>query len=915
MAYVPILTTAPPNPWPVMTLAARSGTWATYTGRLWMDATRLANLRAHWVSGDPNFVSLKSNWGIFGTTSHLVMAYVLDYAATGNTANVLAAYNFAVAQEFVPFPPSGNAWDFQIDDVTLYIPYAAYVLDWMWPALSAPQRAALAARLEHFAGYIEGNLNTPGVYLPTRNMGNWGLMACIIAGNGESGFANRLTEARNFAQNQQIFIDEAFSDGGTMGYQVGESWALFPIIMYLTASGELNLINSRCQKIANKGKHLARTVMANGYDYWTNPANLRMGVTGKIILDPDFVAWEASVFAGATKDPLIKQIWAGQMTSPGGWARNFPYTTGSWLAFLYHDDALAQAAQSTLPLSAFFPKSGTHNIRGGWNVASDVNVWFHVGPSFGPMHDDVKAGDIQILRGETQLIVPGRTYPGRNTGWNSWPPGGSLPGNNSITCSCMAFEGADTTNMHGDFSGGQPIYAPDPIAFPKIDSFSNGQATPCSSARVISSTDDGTLTKIVADLSKSYPQVTSLQTTFGMRREGTGKATIVIYEQFVAPVSIDHIRRNFWGPPGIKPTLDNESVIQGTTNAGYLTSNSNKVVIVNGTSQATIQCASVVQRIDLVGGPGFESVYNLAANNPITKAGNNQGDLSADAIARMTGIWRTSPVTSNNVANGEMIVVITVDAQGTTAPTYTRAQALAILGAVVPPPDTQAPTVPTNLIGHVITSTEIDLTWSASTDNVGVTGYKLYRNAGLISTQAGLSFADTGLTPMTTYTYTVQAFDAANNLSALSIPAVVTTDAAPDTQAPTVPINLAGIAASSTQIDLTWTASTDNVSVTGYHVRRNGSVVGTVINPLFSDTGLQPTTTYAYTVDAFDAAGNISAQSSVASVLTPTGPSPPPPPPPPPPVPMPPGSFAITATPELVQIVLPSGMIRYVRQK
>lgn len=89
-----------------------------------------------------------------------------------------------------------------------------------------------------------------------------------------------------------------------------------------------------------------------------------------------------------------------------------------------------------------------------------------------------------------------------------------------------------------------------------------------------------------------------------------------------------------------------------------------------------------------------------------------------------------------------------------------------------------------------------------------------------------------------------------------------------DTTAPTVPTSLSATAISSSQIDLAWTASTDAVGVTGYRVYRGGVQVGTSTINSYSDSGLLASTTYTYTVSAYDAAGNVSAQSSPVSAPT-----------------------------------------------
>ena len=93
-----------------------------------------------------------------------------------------------------------------------------------------------------------------------------------------------------------------------------------------------------------------------------------------------------------------------------------------------------------------------------------------------------------------------------------------------------------------------------------------------------------------------------------------------------------------------------------------------------------------------------------------------------------------------------------------------------------------------------------------------------------------------------------------------------------DTTAPSVPTNLSASAVSSSQINLSWTASTDNVGVAGYTIYRNGSQIATFATNSYSDTGLTASTQYTYTVDAYDAAGNHSSQSTSASATTQSAP-------------------------------------------
>src|SRR5206468_23690 len=180
--------------------------------------------------------------------------------------------------------------------------------------------------------------------------------------------------------------------------------------------------------------------------------------------------------------------------------------------------------------------------------------------------------------------------------------------------------------------------------------------------------------------------------------------------------------------------------------------------------------------------------------------------------------------------------------------------------------DTTPPTTPIGLTAPVAGATGANLSWSASTDNVGVTGYILRRNGVQVATPATTSFADTGLSAATTYSYTVAARDAAGNISPNSTSVSITIA---DTTPPTTPIGLTAAVAGSSNpsgANLSWSASTDNVGVTGNSRRRNGEQVATPVTTGVGETGLSAATTYTYTVAARDAAGNISPDSTSVSI-------------------------------------------------
>jgi hypothetical protein len=96
-------------------------------------------------------------------------------------------------------------------------------------------------------------------------------------------------------------------------------------------------------------------------------------------------------------------------------------------------------------------------------------------------------------------------------------------------------------------------------------------------------------------------------------------------------------------------------------------------------------------------------------------------------------------------------------------------------GAPPAPPTATPPTVPAGLKATVASSSQINLAWTASTDSAGVAGYTIYRNGAEVGTAASTSYDDAGLSPDTTYTYTVSAYDAAGNQSAQSTPVSATT--------------------------------------------------------------------------------------------------------------------------------------------
>ncbi|MDQ3065386.1 MAG: carboxypeptidase regulatory-like domain-containing protein [bacterium] len=194
--------------------------------------------------------------------------------------------------------------------------------------------------------------------------------------------------------------------------------------------------------------------------------------------------------------------------------------------------------------------------------------------------------------------------------------------------------------------------------------------------------------------------------------------------------------------------------------------------------------------------------------------------------------------------------------------------------------DTVAPSTPTSLRADADAHNRVTFTWSASTDNVGVAGYYVYRDGvALGEVGSGTTYVDNTVVANTTYSYKTIAFDAAGNNSGFSEYVPVTTPAAPDTTPPTRPASLTASLVGTSQANLTWSTSSDNLGVKEYDVYRATGTqtavkITTVTTTSFGNTGLSASTTYKYHIVAKDAAGNGSPASPEASVTTPA-PTPP----------------------------------------
>jgi fibronectin type 3 domain-containing protein len=184
-------------------------------------------------------------------------------------------------------------------------------------------------------------------------------------------------------------------------------------------------------------------------------------------------------------------------------------------------------------------------------------------------------------------------------------------------------------------------------------------------------------------------------------------------------------------------------------------------------------------------------------------------------------------------------------------------------------PDTTPPTAPANFAKTGGTETSIATSWTASTDDVGVTEYRLYRNGASAGTATGTTFNFTGLTCGTPYTLEVEAVDAADNESARTS-LTASTDACD--QPPGAPVNLTA-EGSLSSVALSWTGATDDRGIARYNVHRSTSAGFTpsAANRIAQPTGTsytdagRPAGTYFYRVVAEDTGGHLGPSSNEAT--------------------------------------------------
>ena len=279
---------------------------------------------------------------------------------------------------------------------------------------------------------------------------------------------------------------------------------------------------------------------------------------------------------------------------------------------------------------------------------------------------------------------------------------------------------------------------------------------------------------------------------------------------------------------------------------------------VSGTSVAAGAAVALVVSTGAapVSVPNVVNLTQAAATTALTNAGLLVGTVTQQSSATVLSgsVISQSPLSGTSVAAGSSVNLVVSSG---------------------PAPDSQAPSTPSGFSISKVNG-KPRLTWTASTDNVGVAGYRIHRSTNgtfgpQVATSTSTDWTDNTVQEAVRYTYAVVAFDAAGNASTRSALRSVTAGAAP-----TTPTTLrATLVNGNTQVQLTWNASTDNVGVVEYVVYRStvlntqGAEVGRSTTTAWVDTAVTRGARYTYAVRARDAANYLSGRSNFATITIP----------------------------------------------
>ncbi len=241
--------------------------------------------------------------------------------------------------------------------------------------------------------------------------------------------------------------------------------------------------------------------------------------------------------------------------------------------------------------------------------------------------------------------------------------------------------------------------------------------------------------------------------------------------------------------------------------------------------------------------------YNLIFN-PWAKGRTYSPQFTTDLVS---GVWLPLPGYTGPVTNGNQVML--TDTNAAAPQRFYRID----INYTTQADTSIAPSIPNGVMATADSISQITVTWPASTDfsGFGVAYYQVYRNGVQIATTTTTSFSDGCLSAGTSYCYTIVAVDNAGNMSTMSSPGCTAT-LLPSPNDPAAPSNLAATVVTATSVTLQWQDNSTNE--VGFYIQRAttpggpcsivGSVGANVTN--FTDLGVDPSTTYYYTVAPFN---------------------------------------------------------------
>mgnify|MGYP005989814363 CR=1 FL=1 len=370
-----------------------------------------------------------------------------------------------------------------------------------------------------------------------------------------------------------------------------------------------------------------------------------------------------------------------------------------------------------------------------------------------------------------------------------------------------------------------------------------------------------------ANVSASSNSVSVTTTSGGI---GNGTATELLISEYVEGSSNNKAIEiaNFTGATvdlssyALKKATNGSGSFSSTLSLSGNLANGQVYVVVHGSATASLLNIADLTNSGVMSFNGNDAVGLFKNNVLIDLLGN---ESSSATFAQNTTLQRQSAITSPNTS------YTVTEWNSFPTDTFSGLGSHSIEGGSTT--DTTAPTAPSNLITSNITQTSVNLNWTSSSDDTGVTGYDVYQNSTKIATVTSTNFIVSGLSADTAYNFHITAFDAASNVSSNSNTVYITTQPIPDTTAPTTPSNLAANNITQTALDLSWSASTDNVAVTGYDVLQDATVIASVTATNYSVSNLTAGTAYNFTIIAKDEVGNVSASSNALNVTTESAPA------------------------------------------